>query len=84
MGDNLLNKYDDYFKKAKHPVDRWQYLQKLHQKFCVSWKKEYLHRLNTRSKWKKEEIAYETGDLKIVTVTESKVTMDCMNSGRIS
>lgn len=48
---------------SKHPIDRWQYIQKLRQLFWNSWKKDYLHSLNSRSKWKSSGIEFKKGNL---------------------
>lgn len=68
IGESIVAPPDRaYDLEAKHPVDRWQYLQKLRQMFWASWKKEYLHRLNTRSKWRTAGIEYKVGDLVILS-----------------
>lgn len=50
----------------KDPRDRWQFVQKLQQLFWVSWKKEYLHRLNTRPKWKCSGTQFKENDMVIL------------------
>lgn len=51
----------------QHPLDRWQYIQKLRQGFWISWRKNYLQNLNTRSKWKSTGIDFKINDLVILT-----------------
>lgn len=57
----------NYVSGPKSPLNRWQYLQKLRQSFWNSWRKDYLHRLNTRTKWKTQGLIFKIGDLVLLT-----------------
>lgn len=75
IGECIVSPPDRHYDlEAKHPIDRWQLLQKQKQMFWVSWKKEYLHRLNTRSKWKSPGIEYKKDDLVILTDENTPAT----------
>lgn len=52
--------------EAKHPLTRWQYIQKLRQCFWNEWREEYLHRLQNRPKWKQEQPSIEQNDLVLI------------------
>lgn len=47
-------------------LDRWQWIQKLHQTFWKQWSSEYLARLQQRPKWLKVEHQPQIGDLVLV------------------
>lgn len=51
--------------KISH-LSRWQHVLKLKQHFWQRWKKEYLHQLQQRHKWKNSTTAIQVGDLVIV------------------
>lgn len=53
--------------ESKHPLNRWQFIQKLRQCFWKEWREEYLHRLQSRPKWKVEEPSIELNDLVLIT-----------------
>lgn len=75
IGECIVSPPDRYYElEAKHPVDRWQYLQKLKQMFWASWKREYLHRLNARPKWKSPGIEFKKDDLVILTEENTPAT----------
>lgn len=63
-----------YDLESKHPLDRWQFIQKMKQMFWVSWKREYLHRLNVRPKWKSPGIEYKIDDLVLLTDENTPAT----------
>lgn len=68
IGEPIISPPDRlYDLEAKHPLDRWQYIQKLKQMFWVLWKKEYLHRLNVRPKWKRPGVDFKKDDLVLLT-----------------
>lgn len=52
--------------QSKHPLTRWQYIQKLRQCFWNEWREEYLHRLQNRPKWKQAEPPIELNDLVLI------------------
>lgn len=45
---------------------RWTLVQRIQQHFWDRWQKEYLHTIQMRSKWQKDEPNVVTGDLVIV------------------
>ncbi|GAB0086615.1 hypothetical protein DMENIID0001_007120 [Sergentomyia squamirostris] len=47
-------------------LNRWQRLQRIQQDFAYRWKREYLHTLQTRSKWNKEEKSLKVNDVVVL------------------
>lgn len=68
---------------SKHPIDRWQYIQKLRQVFWNLWKKDYLHSLNSRSKWKSLGIAIDFRKGNLVLLMDENVPPTCWPTARI-
>ena len=47
-------------------IRHWQRLKALHQTFCHRWKRDYLHQLQNRPKWKTTEENIQKGILVVV------------------
>ncbi|XP_055714786.1 uncharacterized protein LOC129808906 [Phlebotomus papatasi] len=47
-------------------LDKWQMLQKLTQDFAIRWKRDYLHSLQTRSKWDSENENLKVSDIVLI------------------
>lgn len=64
IGDSLKAPVEvDLISTSTNQLSRWQHLQKLRQDFWKRWQKEYLHQLQTRSKWRSSEKNIQVGDL---------------------
>lgn len=63
-------------------LKQYQYGQRLMQSFWKLWSKEYLHRLQNRPKWTKQEVNIKVGQL--VIVKEENVPPACWPLGRIT
>lgn len=53
------------------PKERWQLLQKMTQSFWKIWQRDYLHTLQQRCKWFKDQVNVQVGD--IVTIVEQNL-----------
>lgn len=47
-------------------LTRWQHVQMLHQHFWKKWSQEYLHLLQQRTKWTKNQVSVKEGSMVIV------------------
>ncbi|XP_018403335.1 PREDICTED: uncharacterized protein LOC108780199 [Cyphomyrmex costatus] len=53
----------NYLETQTNHLTRWQHIQKIRQYFWQRWQKEYLHQLQTRTRWQRGDNQLEKGDL---------------------
>ncbi|XP_018364037.1 PREDICTED: uncharacterized protein LOC108761807 [Trachymyrmex cornetzi] len=53
----------NYLETQTNHLTRWKHIQKICQHFWQRWQKEYLHQLQTRTRWQKGNDQVEKGDL---------------------
>lgn len=60
---------EDYSETKTSYLSRWQLVQKIAQEFWKKWKTEYLHQLQVRNKWHKENANIKIGELVMISDT---------------
>ena len=71
------------FESADHySIKRWRRVQHLANEFWSRWRKEFLHGLQQRQKWRNQKRNLQVGD--IVIVKDANLPRNCWRLGRIS
>ena len=65
----------------QYSIKRWRRVQHLSNEFWSRWRKEFLHSLQQRQKWRNQKRNLQVGD--IVTVKDVNLPRNCWRLGRI-
>lgn len=66
VGEHLTALPEESYEKEVTLKTRWQLVQKMVQHFWKRWSSEYLHNLQTRSKWHKEQPNMKENDIVLI------------------